>query len=296
MNIKITCIALLLSFPFMVSGQDIVHVKGISQIKVEDNLTKDLARQMVEELAMIDALNKSFGSYVRQETNIAVENGKVNYDIIGSTLVRGEWIRTTSIKFSEDIQTINSDLGKENTLWITCKIEGEARKITTKANLKALTLICPDVNCASVEFKNNQSLYLWFSTPVSGFLSVYIEEGDTTRRLFPYDSEGDKSFEKVEADKEYLLFYDNKWTESTRTSVDEIVLYTDQSIEYNTLHIVFSTDSYIKPFLTASVKSDTGYTIPRSISTEDFKEWLSECRMLSTDFQSNKIRISIRKK
>lgn len=296
MNFRKIALVLLCFFPSFLSAQEIIHVKGSGQVRLENNLTKDMARQKAEELAMIDALNNSFGSYVEQAANIQVENGKINYDIIGNTLVRGEWIRTTEIRFNEDIQVLEGNHGKENVIWIKCKIEGEARKITSKPKIEALALHCPDINCASEVFLNEQDLYLYFNSPVSGFLSVFIEEGDTTRRLFPYDSQGDESAIKVKGDTEYILFYDNERLNEFKVRVDKIVLFTRKQSEYNTIHVVFSAEPYIKPFLTASVTNTDRYTIPRSLPTTEFREWISDCRASSSDFQSVKIRISIRKK
>lgn len=282
--------------PLFIVGQDLIKVEGSGQVRIEDNLTKDLARQMAEESAMIDAINNSFGSYVEQIANIKVENGRINYDIIGKTQVMGEWIRTTEIRFSEDIKIVDGDYGKENEVWIKCQISGEARKITSKAKLKALALKCPDINCASEDFIHDQSLYLYFNSPIAGFLSVFIEEGDVTRRLFPYDSQGDKSAVSVNGDTEYILFYDNERIDEFNVKVDKIMLYTEEPQEYNTLHVVFSKEPYIKPLLTASVADSDGFVTPRSTSTSEFREWMSDCRISSSDFQSVKIRISIRKK
>jgi len=295
-SFSLVLIFFILVCPIFLAAQDLMKVKGNAQVRIGNNLTKDLARQMAEELAMIDALNNSFGTYVEQTSNIALENGKINYDIIGKTQVQGEWIRTTNIYFTEDIQVVVGDHGKENMVWLKCEISGEARKITSKAKLIALPLICPDINCTSEEFINEQNLYLYFNSPIAGFLSVFIEEGDVTRRLFPYDSQGDKSAVSVNADTEYLLFCDNKRMDEFNVKVDKIMLYTEKPLEYNTLHVVFSTEPYIKPLLTASVTGSDGYVIPRSISTAEFKAWMSDCRVSSSDFQSLKIRIRIRKK
>lgn len=296
---KSTNLILVLTFWVLSSisyAQEIVSVQGEAQVRMENNQTKEQAYEKAEEQAIINAIDNSFGTYAEQNTDVVVINGSINYNIIGTTLVKGEWIRTKQKRFSEEIQKTESGSGKENTIWVKCTIKGEARKIISKAKLESLALKCTDINCASEKFEDGQSLYVYFKSPVNGYLSVFIDEGDITRRLFPYVSQGNESGVKVEGDKDYILFTNQKRLNAFDAVVDKIELSTVKTIEFNTLYVVFSQEPYIKPILSNPIEADNGYILPKSLSSSVFQEWLADCRAASDRFQSVKIKISISKK
>ena len=55
-----------------------------------------------------------------------------------------------------------------------------------KANLEYVILNCPETACRTSNFFDGEQFYLYFKSPVDGYLSVYIDEGDITYRLLPY--------------------------------------------------------------------------------------------------------------
>lgn len=273
--------------------EKIIRVKGEAQVRVENNESFDRAKERVEELAKLDAIQDAFGTYVGQEFGMTMEEGKINYTIMAGTKMKGDWIRTTNIKFTEQEQT--AAFSKEKSRWINCKIEGEARKISSKASLDILTLRCPQRECAATDFKNRQSFYLYFKSPVDGYLSVYIDEGEIIRRLFPYDHMGNESSVKVIGDSEYMLFSKPHKLHSSSV-VDEIELYTNKTEEFNTIYVVFSEENYVKPILDKSQILSDNSMFPKSLSGEAFQDWLADCRAASSSFQEKKIRIRITKR
>jgi hypothetical protein len=282
---------------FASRAQKSVPVKGTSQVRVENNMTREQAKEKAEDFAIINAIENEFGTYVEQETDINVENGSVSYNIIGSTKVKGEWLRTKNIEFKDEIhEQVNSNKSKEKITWITCFIEGEAREIRPKANLIAKTLRCPMPECETVSFLDSQSFYLFFKSPVDGFLSVFIDEGsETTRRLFPYLNQGNESAVKIIGDKPYILFSNSNDLNKFNGRADEIELFTYKNIEYNNIYIVFSPIAYPKPMLDNATLLTDGYTLPKATSSSKFQEWLGDCRVSTPDFQSRRIKISISK-
>jgi hypothetical protein len=288
-------IYLLLSF----SGftQKPISVKGSYQLRVENNMTREQALEKVEDLAIVNAIENSFGTYVEQETDINVANGSVSYNIIGSTKVKGEWLKTTSCKFQDDIQEqVDKNKNRGKITWITCEIEGEAREIRPKANLVANTLRCPLLECETVAFKDAQNFFLYFKSPVDGYLSVFIDEdGETARRLFPYLNQGNESAVKIYGDKPYFLFTNSGDLNKFEVRADEIELFTYRSIEYNNIYVIFSPLPYPKPMLDAATLLPDGYTLPKALSTKKFLDWLYECKVSMPDFQSKRIKISIAK-
>ncbi|MEI6062780.1 MAG: hypothetical protein WCR72_18905 [Bacteroidota bacterium] len=185
---------------------------------------------------------------------------------------------------------------KEKITWITCNIEGEARDIRQKAILLSATLRCPQLDCETTDFIDSQSLFLYFKSPVDGYLSVFIDEdGETTRRLFPYLNMGNENAVKIEGDKPYILFSNNTALNKFSSRADEIELFTYKSKEYNNIYVVFSPIPYCKPILTDATLLTDGYTIPKAISTKKFQDWLADCKVAMPDFQEKSIKISISK-
>ncbi len=280
-------------------SQEIVRVEGSSQVKLENNMSKDETRRIARELAMINAIENAFGTYVAQDADIMLEDGKVSYNIIGSTRVRGEWVKTTEIKFLDEKREAKGQFGKELEIWITCNIKGKAKPATPKAEIEYLTLNCPETVCRTVEFITGESFYLQFKSPVDGYLCVFLSDDNTVYRLLPY-SQMEETCQKavpVKRDFNYIFFYEGlKYFDNE--IVDEYELYTYLKHEFNYVYIVFAEAPYIKPILN-SVKDDDdyneGYKIPASLSFADFEEWLSENRAGMDSFQDRKIKIKISK-
>lgn len=294
--------SLFLAFSLACTGvfsQKISHVVGEAQMKVEDHMTKEQAREKVKELAMIDAVQNEFGSYVGQETDIEVAEGKVSYNIIGGTKVKGEWVRTKDIGFTEDSRTTTGEYGKEHETWITCRIKGVAKKAIPKARLFVQSLNCPMITCRTEDYQSGESLYLHFKSPVHGYLSVFLSDGKTVYRLLPYDDmqEGNIKSVFVEADKEYILF-NKEHNNMDGVKADEYELYTYMEIEDNDLYIVFAEAPYSKPILEQGQdlsEYKENYRIPKSLDADDFEEWLADNKALMESFQVIRNRITISK-
>ena len=282
---------------FQLLAQKSVSTKGSSQVRMESNMTKEQVRDKAEDLAMINAVENAFGTFIEQDADIKVENGTVSYNIIGTTKVKGEWLRTIRKAFKEDIQDqLDNDQHKEKVIWVTCNIEGEVRETHLKANLDIKILRCPLVECETTSFHDAQSFFLYFKAPVDGYLSVFMDENDeASRRLFPYLNQGNASAVKVEGDKPYFLFTNSNELNKFTAKADEIELYTYNSVEYNYVYVIFSPIPYCKPILSDASLIADGYVLPKAISTRKFQEWLTDCRVAMPDFQAKRIKISISK-
>ncbi len=276
-----------------------VKVTGSYEIRIETNMTKEDTREKARELAMINAIENEFGTYVGQDADIMLENGKMSYNIIGTTKVRGEWIRTIECKFDEANRKIEGQYGDEYETWITCNIKGIAKRAKPKANIEFQTLNCPDSKCRTTNFFSGESLYLHFKSPENGFLNIFLSDGTTVFRLLPYDYMTDNYLKAVyvTGDKEYLFFSeDNQYFDSE--IVDDYELFTLKDKEFNSLYIVFAEDVYAKPMLDNSqviTEYKENYRLPKSLDHENFIDWLSDNRAVMDSFQVRKIKISISK-
>lgn len=297
-DISLFIVAMLgILIPATLSSQDLIKTEGRSEVRLESNMTKDQAREKAEDLAKIDAIAKVNPTYVDQVTDIIIKEGRANFDIIGNTKVRGEWIRTIKKEINEETRETKGALGKEQEVWIVCTISGEIRECVSRANIEFNTLNCPIVSCRQTVFINGESLYLYFKSPVNGYLSVFLDDGENTYRLLPYKSMGALSAVEILGDKQYIFFSRNKDDEyDSQHKTDAMELYTDKEIEYNNIYVAFAESPYVKPILNDIKELEDGYLLPKSIKTEDFLDWLSDCRAAVTDFQSVRVRINIKKK
>lgn len=279
--------------PFSLRAQHTRRSTGTAQVRVEDNMTKEEARKKAEELAKIDAIINAFGQYVEQEANITVQNGRSNFNIIGTTKVKGEWVRELSKSFEEDSRDEKETFGTVKTQWIICNIRGVVKEATPKANLEYRTLNYPSHISHSTTFVSGDSFYLYFRSPVDGYLSVYLDDGDIVYRLLPYDDMVSRSTVPVEADKTYIFFSPDNGHNYFKNSVDELVLITQKINELNTLHILFSEKEYFKPILDGSYLDEDGTIVPKSLTKKQFEIWLANNKTSIKDFQDAQVYIEI---
>ena len=271
----------------------ILNVKGEVTTKIENNETQNQAKERAVEMAKLNAIENTFGTYLEQRTDIVVEEGKVNYSIMAGTRINADWIETTKKEFSFlEEKTLNSN---EKIIYVKCVIEGKAREIRSKAKLEALTLFCPKKECFAEAFKDKQQLWLYFRAPVDGFLSVYIDDGEITQRLLPYSKMEKESTILIKGDTDYVFFEDKKNSSSVER-LDEVFLSTEKSNEYNNIYVIFAEEHYVKPILEASTPASNNMIYPKSLSSDKFQDWLASCRAASLTFQDQKIRIRISKK
>jgi hypothetical protein len=278
-------IVLLLVFTSNLLAQKTRTESGTAQIRIEGNMTEEQAKRKVEELAKINAIENSFGSFVEQQTNITVNSGKSDFRIIGQTKVKGEWINTlVGPEFKKDY--------KDGVIWITCTIKGKIKEATPKAAIEYQPLSCPKLNCRSTTFTSGEQLYLYFKSPLNGFLSIYLDDGATVNRLLPYASASNSNSVKIKADQEYF-FFAKGMSEAELGKPDEVELYTLKTQEFNTLYVIFSEEDYFKPVLNQEKSIGNGYLLPKTISKTRFEDWLSQNRATLNDFTDRTVDIEI---
>jgi hypothetical protein len=263
-------------------AQKTKRAEGSSKIMVENNMTREQTEIKVKERAMVNAIESVFGTYVEQITDISIKSGRVSYNIIGGTQVKGEWVETIDINF-EDFGSKDDKTGKIET-WIQCTIKGRVKRATPKANVVFEILSCPEKTCRKEKFHSGESLYVYFKSPVDGYLTIYLDDGSMVYRMLPYNSAGSQKTVFVEGDKEYIFFSNEKEHNYFEDiTPDEIELYTTRLSEYNNLYFTFSESNYIKPLLNSAYKQEE-YIIPKSLTTKEFQKWLARNRATITDF------------
>jgi hypothetical protein len=226
-------------------AQKIVKVAGNAQVKMERNMTLEETRGKAEELAKINAIEQAFGTYTEQQFDMRIEDGKTTFNTIGTTKVKGEWIETTDISFKDNFRTETGLYGKQEVRYVTCIIKGRAREIEPKANIEYQVLNSPMLSARTTDFYDGEQLYLWLRSPVSGYLSVYLDDGAMAYCLLPdtYSPDEFASGVHVEGDKDYL-FFSPLHNDLPQSQVEEYLMFTNRKIEYNTLYIIFSEEKF----------------------------------------------------
>lgn len=256
-----------------------------------ETMSVEEAKRIALDRAKIQAIADEFGTIVSQSTSTIISNKNGESDsqffAFGGSEVKGEWIETIGDpKYNMTIE--------DHLLVIYCKIKGKIREFNRdKIEFTALPLRNgTTLRYESYEFRNGDDLYLYFKSPVDGFLSIYLldELCGFVYHILPYKSQ-DKATTIIQANNEYVFFSKAACEKTERKEVDEYILTTDNTKEFNTLYILFSTQELgIQPFLEKQNSSTPGYT-----SFKEFQNWLSKTLMTDNRIQLKQILLAIDK-
>ena len=255
-----------------------------------ENVTLEEAKRTALDRAKISAIADAFGTLVTQSnsTVIANQNGQTDsrFFSLGGSEVKGEWIETTK----EPVYNIKYEGGM---LVVSVEVSGRIREIVS-AGIDITAKILrngTDEKYESSEFHNGDDLYLYFKSPVDGYLVVYLLD-ETTQEVYcllPYKSSGKGAYH-IEHDRPYILF--SAKNEPTNPNiVDEYTMTCNRDEEYNDIYIVFSPT----PFTKANTNESVNEVSPRQLSYEDFQKWIVKTRKRDYQTAISKEHIIIRK-
>ena len=77
-------------------AQKIRNASGMAQFRLEEDMSKDELKDKLRHHAIINAIEREYGTYVTQESFVDVDDGNTQFRIFGKTVVQGEWLKTTS--------------------------------------------------------------------------------------------------------------------------------------------------------------------------------------------------------
>ena len=290
MRLRYVFILLMLLNLLSISAQEIEKVHGEYTYHVPDNVSLEEGKRTALERAKIQAIAEAFGTLVSQNNSTIIknENGKSSVDFlsIGGSDVKGEWIET--------IGEPKFDIFYEsNMLTIKVTIVGKAREIKN-ANIDFEAKLLrngTEEKFESDEFRNGDDLYLYFKSPINGYLAVYLLDENTQQVfcLLPYKSSGEPAY-KIVHDKPYIFFSCQK-AEENPNEVDEYTMTCEHSMEQNTIYIVFSPNMFAKAFA-----EDGSIGLPRQLPLKEFQKWLGKCKAKDTNIQEKKKVITIEKR
>lgn len=259
----------LLSLSLVASAKDWVKVCGEERYVVPENVSLQDAKIEALKRAKANALAERFGMMVSQNTTSIMKenNGELNDYFLATsgTELRGEWL--------EDIKEPEYNIYYRNDMQVVeVSVCGKAReRKSAEIDLSVKVLRNgTEMHNESETFSSGDSFYLYFQTPIKGFVCVYlVDENQQATCLLPYQREQLHSVE-VEANTDYLFFSIEHSVQ--KVFVDEYVLSSYNGIIQNQLYVIFSPNDFVKA-------SDREYSSAlRELSFVDFQAWLTRNR------------------
>lgn len=250
-----------------------------------ENVTLEQAKRTAMERAQIQAIANEFGTIITQTNLSNVSSDKVDFQSIGMSEVKGEWI--------EDLDPPTFDVAFIDGMFvITVHVKGKAREITANEAdcLVRVLRNGKEDRFESDKFFNGDQFYISFHSPVNGYMAIYLADGKgTVSCLLPYPTQTDASF-PVQANRRYLLFDSEEGDEFT----EEYYLTCDKSAgENNTLYVIFSPRNFTKALDRQATGRSEELLLPRELPEAEFQKWLAKCRRRDPEMQLTRKFISI---
>ena len=279
---------LLLLLPTAAFAQKMKTVEGQYTYHAPENVTLEEAKRVALDRAKLTAIADAFGTLVTQSntTIMSNQNGKTDsrFFSLGGSEVKGEWIETTK----EPIYIIRYE---GNMLVVSVEVSGRVREITN-AGIDFTAKILrngTEEKFESNEFRSGDDMYLYFKSPVDGYLAVYLLD-ETTQEVFcllPYRASGEGAY-RIEHDKTYILF-SSEHEQENPSIVDEYTMTCNRETEFNDIYVIFSSNSFTK----ANTNETTDEILPRQLSYEEIQRWLTKLR-IKKNVNSKPLKIKIR--
>lgn len=269
------------------SAQKVKTVSAEYIYYAPENVSIEHAKRIALDRAKIQAIADEFGTIVTQNnsTIISQKNGKSSIDLIsiGGSDVKGEWIET----IDEPKYEIRYE---QNQLIIRCFIKGKAREIIS-AGIEFIAKPLRNgtsLKFESTEFKDGDDLFLYFQSPIDGYLAVYLldDVSQMVYCLLPYKNSSG-SVIPIEKEKPYI-FFSTKHADDKEHLVDEYTMICNNSVERNTIYVIFSPNEFVK-----ANSNNVEELLPQELSFEEFQKWLVKGRNRDKYMSVRRIQIVI---
>lgn len=286
---RLFIVVCLLSSASAVMAQRTKKVRAEYTYHAPENISLEEAKRIALERAKLQAIADEFGTVVSQSntTLVSNRNGESSTDFfsLGGSEVKGEWIET--------IGELGYEIAYEQgMLVVKAIVSGRIREIVSaEIDIKA-EVLCngTDLKFARTDFKNGDDLYLYFQSPVDGYLAVYLldEVSQMVYCLLPYKSSSE-AVTPIEHDTAYI-FFSTAHAGDKAHLVDEYTMTCTRSVERNTLYVVFSPNEFAK-----ANSNNVEELLPQELSFEEFQKWLSKGRVRDKEMIIKRKYITINK-
>ncbi len=273
------------------------HVKGTFLVEIPSYMSFEQAKREALIKAQNQAIENAFGSTVSSRNQIIVSNknghSSTNFLSISEGEVRGVWLGDKEEpKFDRVFQD-----GKD---WLNVTVNGIAREIIHAGiQFEVETLkFAPDRKLKTTNFKNGDDFFLYFRSPVDGFLTVFMFDV-TSNQVFcmlPYQSSGTGSY-PITHDEDYFLFAPSK-AHPDDGQVDEVVLTCSEENkeELSEIYVVFSPNYYAKVGAKHGQQQLTeDLVLPSSLDYQSFNKWLIKYQQKDDAMQIKRIPLQIQR-
>ncbi len=271
--------ALLLLIPLMSSAQRMLTTEGDYTYYGPTNISPDQAKMIALERAKTQIIADHFGTIVGVNNSTFVQNGpessSVSFLSLGESEVKGEWLETIgepvfSMSFEQNLQVVK------------VHVVGRIRELNvarTQLNAKILRNGIDD-KYESDEFKAGDELFISFSSPVDGYLVIYLYDQYGVSRLLPVKNQKEGSV-FVEANQRNVFFsrranvYSAEENRYIERIFSEYEMTCSGDVEINRIYIVFSPNRFVRPLDDISEEQQE---LPANLSFEAFQKWLAKSR------------------
>jgi hypothetical protein len=257
-----------------------VKVGATEQIEIEDGMTIEEARYLAVLKAKEKALEEVFGRDIYQGNVMTIDEQSGEITSVSESYVKGSWVSTSS----EDCEKV---IDAKGNIWMRCTVKGRAKELTKPPiHFLAEPLDCPDKRCKTSAFLNDEDFFVFFQSPVDGYVAAYLMMEDQVQCLLPYEGM-DGSSRPVEADQQYVLFSEKQ--------APDYFMFTEKNMETNLLIVIFSPQDFSKPILNKDIPDSDHYELPKQLSIEEFQRWLGRQRAAYEDLAVKNIVVTISK-
>ena len=171
--LRLLCLACIGLLSAHLQAQKMQKVEAEYVYYAPENVSLEEAKRTALERAKIQAIADAYGTIVSQSntTRITNKNGKTDTDFLslGGSEVKGEWIET----IGEPEYNITY---QQETLVVKVYIAGKIREIVSAPVDFDARVLCngTDLKFERQDFREGDELYLYFKSPIDGYLSVYL--------------------------------------------------------------------------------------------------------------------------
>lgn len=306
---RFKCIAVfaaLIFTVFCVYAQKTVKVEGeaVYYAPLAESVAE--GREKALQKARTEALREHFGSVISEQTIMTVSGvaGRASEAVsFADCDVNGEWV-------ADDGEPEVEYVAMDNQLVWNAKVKGYAREIPNNRidlDVRLLFNGCDKDRdqLRHATFRHGDYFYLYFTSPVDGWLAVYLGDDDeekTMQCILPYDGQNVGAY-RVKGGKEYLFFSREHAEEECAPLVTRMKMLSRKQRDYNVIYVIFSPNEFTKAADVANIEADYMVEIgdekvsimPRQTTADKFHKWLGKNRRRDIDMQVVKAPVAVEK-
>lgn len=278
-------------------AQNVETVEAHAVYTAPATMTPKEARYQTILSAQVDAVARTFGTIVSAENMSFVREkdqaSSSDFFALHEGDVRGVWLET----IGDTIWSTPQHMADGSVIY-EVRLKGKIMELKNAPIAIETKLLFngtnPDRNeIRDFTFHDGDEMYLYFKSPVDGYLAVYIVDYDnnmTTSRILPYDGELG-GIHKIMADTDYILFSKEKAEPGVRALVRGCLMRSRTNHDFNQFFVIFSPNPFSK-----TTDQFVGENLPSVLNFKDFQKWLSKNRQRDLQMCVEKFFVDIIKK